>query len=158
MRKLSILMVAILAAACLASPAMAADPVKALTKRVTALERQVKTLRTEVDTAQSRLAAVESSPACLGPWFRLAQSGGVFNGVPEGYIYGVGSTPQLYMTTGLDFVPETNGLVPGVDYGLMMTWSGSCASTPPDAARVVGSLRRPVAGDHLTRLGWSHRS
>ena len=157
MRKLSILIVAILAAACLASPAMAADPVKALTKRVTALEKQVRTLRTELDTAQSRLAAVESTTNCLGPVFPLAQYGGVFNGVPEGYIYGVGSTPQLYMTTGLDFVPDTNGLVPGVDYGLMMTWSGSCASTPPDPARVVGPRGRAVAGDHFTRLGWSQR-
>ena len=42
MRKLSILIAAIVAAACLASPAMAADPVKTLTKRVTALERQLR--------------------------------------------------------------------------------------------------------------------
>jgi hypothetical protein len=117
MRKLSILMVAILAAACLASPAMAADPVKALTKRVTALEKQVKTLRTELDTAQSRLAAVESTTNCLGPVFPLAQYGGVFNGVPEGYIYGVGSTPQLYMTTGLDFVPTRTGSCPASTTG-----------------------------------------
>jgi hypothetical protein len=157
MRKLSILIVAILAAACLASPAMAADPVKALTKRVTALEKQVRTLRSELDTARTRLSAVESTTDCLGPVFPLAQYGGVFNGVPEGYVYGVGSTPQFFMTTGLDFVPDTTGLVPGVDYDLMMTWSGSCASTPPDSARVVGPLRRATAGDHLTRLGWSQR-
>ena len=157
MRKLSILIVAVLAAACLASPAMAADPVKTLTKRVTALEKQVRTLRTELDTAQSRLAAVESTTDCLGPVFPLAQYGGVFDGVPEGYVYGVGSTPQFFMTTGLDFVPDTNGLVPGVDYSLMMTWSGSCASTPPEPARVLGPVRRAAAGDHLTRLGWSQR-
>ena len=155
MRKLSILIVAILAAACLASPAMAAEPVKALTKRVTALEKQVRTLRTELDTAQSRLAAVESTTNCLGPVLPLAQYGGVFNGVPEGYIYKIGQ--EMFMTTGLDFVPDTTGLVPGVDYGLMMTWSGSCASTPPGPARVVGPLRRAVPGDHLTRLGWSQR-
>ena len=155
MRKLSILIAAIVAAACLASPAMAADPVKTLTKRVTALERQLKTLKGELNTARARLQVVEATTDCLGPVAPVAQYGGIFNGVPEGYVYGVGqgAAAQFFMTTGLDFVPDTTGFVPGVDYDLMMTWSGRCASTPPDPARILGPAQR-AATDHLTRLGW----
>jgi hypothetical protein len=154
MRKIALFVTALVATACLASPAMAADPVKALTKRVTALEKQVRTLRGELDDARSRLAAVETTTDCLGPVVPLAQYGGVFNGVPEGYVYGVGSTPQLFMTTGLDFVPDTNGLVPGVDYGLMMTWSGRCAATAPAPARPLGVLRQASAARTPLRFGW----
>ena len=145
MRKLSILMAAIVAAACLASPAMAADPVKTLTKRVTALEKQVRTLKGELDQAQERLA-------CLGPVAPVAQYGGVFNGVTEGYLYAIGET--VWVTTSLDFVMDTTGLVPGTDYGLMMTWSPSCASTPPAPARALGPLRQAQAERPMTRLGW----
>ena len=152
MRKLSILIAAIVAAACLASPAMAADPVKALTKRVTALEKQVRTLRSDLDTARARLQVVEATTDCLGPVAPVAQYGGVFNGVTEGYLYAIGET--VYVTTSLDFVTDTAGMVPGVDYGLMMTWSGRCASTPPDPARALDALRQSQAGRPLTRLGW----
>jgi hypothetical protein len=145
MRRLSILTAAIVAAACLASPAMAADPVKTLTKRVTALEKQVRTLKGELDQAQERLA-------CLGPVLPFAQYGGVVNGIAQGYLYAIGET--VYVTTSLDFVGVTAGMVPGVDYGLMMTWAPSCASTPPAPARALGALRQPQAGRPLLRFGW----
>ena len=153
MRKLSILIVAILAAACLASPAMAADPFKALTKRVVALEKQVRTLRCDLDTAKSRLAEVETTTECLGPVFPIAQYGGVFNGVPEGYLYNIGQ--ETFMTTGLDLVYDTSGQVPGVDYGLMMTWSGSCASNPPGfALRSLRVMPRAEAGPIRLKVDW----
>ena len=36
------------------------------------------------------LAHAQSTFDCLGPLAPVARFGGVFNGVPEGYIYGVG--------------------------------------------------------------------
>jgi hypothetical protein len=79
----------------------------------------------------------------------IAQYGGIFNGVPEGYIYGIGQS--LYMTTGLDFVADTTGLVPGVDYGLVMTWAGSCASNPPASGPPLPGNR--AASRHEPRRG-----
>ena len=152
MRRFYVLALALVAAATLASPALAADPVKALTKRVTALERQLKTLRGELDQARSRLAAVETTADCLGPVHPFAQYGGVFNGVTEGYLYAVGET--VYVTTSLDFVMDTTGLVAGNDYGLMMTWSPTCASTPPAPARAFGALRQAEAERPFLRFGW----
>jgi hypothetical protein len=102
MKKIYALTAAILAAACLASPAMAADPIETLTKKVTALEKSVKSLKTQLGEAQATLD-------CLGPVFPVAQDGGTFNGVLEGYLYSVGQS--LFVTTGLDLVPDTTGLV-----------------------------------------------
>ena len=125
---------------------MAADPVKTLTKRVTALEKQVRTLKGELD--QQGPGALGLSRACRP----VAQYGRVFNGVTEGYLYAIGET--VWVTTSLDFVMDTTGLVPGTDYGLMMTWSASCASTPPAPARALGPLRQAQAERPMTRLGW----
>jgi hypothetical protein len=40
------------------------------------------------------------------------------------------------MTTGLDLIEPTPDLTPGSDYGLVMTWAGSCANEPPATLRV----------------------
>jgi hypothetical protein len=156
MRKVAVLMVALVAAVSLAAPAMAAgDPLKTLTRKVTALEKQVKALRADLAETRGRVAAVETTTDCLGPVVPISQFGGVFNGVPEGYLYGIGQT--VYMTTGLDLVADTTGLVPGEDYGLMMTWAGSCASDPPAVARrSLGAVQRTDTSRAVARLGSYH--
>ena len=89
MRKIYAVTAAILAAGCLASSATAApDPIKTLNRKVTALEKQVKTLRTDLVEAQSTLD-------CLGPVVPVARYGGVFNGVAQGYVYRIGDPTQV---------------------------------------------------------------
>lgn len=146
MRKLYVLTAATVATACLASPAMAAgDPIKTLSKKVAALQSQVKALRADLADAQSTLD-------CLGPLAPVARFGGVFNGVPEGYIYGVGQ--QEFLTTGLDLI-NPSGLTPGRDYAQMMTWAPGCASEPPALYRTqLRSLPVHIAGRVLTRIAW----
>jgi hypothetical protein len=156
MRKLYPFVAAIVAAACLASPAMAADPIKTLTKKVTALEKSVKTLKADLSDAEEQLGEAQATLDCLGPVMPTAQFGGTFNGVPEGYLYGVGQNlSSLFLTTGLDWIEPTPDLTPGTDYLLMMTWAGSCASEPPATLRAqVRPLAAHDAGRTLTRLAW----
>jgi hypothetical protein len=156
MRTLYVLVAAIVAAVCLASPAMAADPIKTLTKKVTALEKTVKTLKADLTDAEEQLGEAQATLDCLGPVFPVAQFGGVFNGVPEGYLYGVGQNLQsLGYTTALDLFEPAPNEVPGTDYGLMMTWAGSCASEPPATLRAqLRPLSADDAGRILTRLAW----
>jgi hypothetical protein len=148
MRKLSIAIAAVVAAGCLASAATAApDPIKTLNRKVAALQNQVKTLRADLNEAQDTLD-------CLGPLLPMAQFGGVFNGVPEGYVYGIGSPPQLGLTTGLDLV-NPSGQTPGEDYAPVMTWAPSCAGDPPSALRVqLRSRPAASAGRVIARLAW----
>ena len=130
MRKIYAVTAALLAAACLASSASAAaDPIKTLNRKVTVLEKQVKALRTDLADAQSTLD-------CLGPVVPVAQFGGVFNGVPEDYVYGVGdgAAQEFFFTTGLDLI-NPMGLTPGEDYAPVMTWAGGCADDPPEELR-----------------------
>ena len=150
MRKIYAVTAAILAAGCLASSATAApDPIKTLNRKVTALEKQVKTLRTGLGEAQSTLD-------CLGPVVPVAQFGGVFNGVPEGYLYGVGdgAAQQLFFTTGLDLINPT-GLTAGTDYGLLMTWLGRLRrrSTHTFARRAATAAGRR-GGRAMARFAW----
>jgi hypothetical protein len=153
MRKLYAIVAAILAAACLASPAMAADPIKTLTKKVIALEKSVKTLKADLSDAEEQLGKVQETLDCLGPVVPVAQFGGVFNGVSEGYVYGIGQ--DYFFTTGLDLIDPQPNLVPGEDYGLLMTWAGTCANDPPATPRVQ---LRPLAahdtGRALMKLAW----
>jgi len=150
MRKIYAVTAAILAAGCLASSATAApDPIKTLNRKVTVLEKQVKALRTDLAEAQSTLD-------CLGPVVPVAQFGGTFNGVPEGYVYGVGdgAAQQFFFTTGLDLINPT-GLTAGVDYGLMMTWSGGCDDDPPASYRVqLRPVSADAAGRAMARFAW----
>lgn len=149
MRKIYAVTAAILAAGCLASSATAApDPIKTLNRKVTALEKQVKTLRTDLGEAQATLD-------CLGPLIPVAQFGGVFNGVPEGYIYQIGVPPQVMgLTTGLDLV-NPSGQTPGEDYAPVMTWASSCADSPPSTLRVqLRPVSADVAGRAMARFAW----
>ena len=149
MRKIYAVTAAILAAGCLASSATAApDPIKTLNRKVTALEKQVKTLRTDLGEAQSTLD-------CLGPVVPVARYGGVFNGVAQGYVYRIGDPTQVEgLTTGLDLINPV-GLTPGEDYAPLMTWAPSCADDPPTTLRVqLRPVSADAAGRAMARFAW----
>ena len=150
MRKIYAVVAAVLAMACLASSASAAaDPIKVLNRKVATLEKQVKTLRTSLTEA-------EETKVSLGPLVPVAQYGGVFNGVPEGYVYGVGQggAAQLFLTTGLDLI-NPSGLTPGEDYAPVMTWAGRCAGNPPDTFRIhLRPLPSDAAAREIARFAW----
>lgn len=151
MRKLYVLVAAIVAAACLASPALAADPIKTLTKKVTALEKTVKTLRADLGEAEEQLESAEATLACLGPLYPVARYGTA----SEGYVYANVQTQAAFVTAALDQPESTSGLTPGTDFMLAMSWDPSCASTPP--GQPVQKLR-PVTsletGRVLRRVVW----
>ncbi len=149
MRKIYAVTAAILAAGCLASSATAApDPIKTLARKVTALEKQVKTLRTDLGEAQATLD-------CLGPVVPVGQFGGTFNGVPEGYVYAVGQpVQQAFLVTALNLINPT-GLTAGRDYAPLLSWAPSCADNPPDTFRVeLRPLPSDVATRAIARFAW----
>ena len=140
MRKIYAVTAAILAAGCLASSATAApDPIKTLNRKVTALEKQVKTLRTDLGEAQATLG-------CLGPIYPIARY--------AGYLDGDIQSPLI--TTALDQPESTNGLTPaGITcwrcpgmwrasarfHGLRWRSCGRSCRTPPARAHPVRLVR-----------------
>ena len=145
MRKIYAVTAAILAAGCLASSATAApDPIKSLNRKVTALEKQVKTLRTDLGEAQTTLD-------CLGPLWPVARYGGT----TEGYFWANMQTQLGFATTALDQPESLTGLTPGVEFVLAMSWDPSCTDYPSrPTLRTLRPVMPDTAGQMLTRFAW----
>jgi len=134
MRRWAVVVAACVAAAVVAGGAATAAPtpaqlqrqIAALTKRVNALDRRV--------AALTRAAAAQAACQSVIP---IAQYGG-FN--DEGYLYGTNGGDNVFLTTGLDVVPDEDLDQPG--YVWMLVVDSSCVESRASARLEAGTYRR----------------
>ena len=134
MRRWAVVVVTLVATAVIAGGAATAAPTPAqLQRQITALAKRVNTLERRVTTL-TRAAAAQQECESVIP---IAQYG-TGN---EGYLYQIGA--DVFLTTGLDVVPEADLDQPG--YVWMLVVDASCVE-PASSFRAGARIYRPATG------------
>ena len=137
MRRWGVVALALLAVVAIAAVSATAAPTPAqLQRQIRALEKRVNSLERKVSNLTRAAAAQEQCESVIP----IAQYGGVNN---EGYLYGTNGGADVFLTTGLDVVPEADLDQPGFVW--MLVVDASCVS--------ASSSRGPTAKPYRPAVG-----